>query len=109
MPEVQSVTSLQSSPEDERKRRMRGYLIAMTVRVICIILGVVVKGPIMWLAFAGAIFLPYFAVVFANAVGDSERSKAMAVSQKAPVLEAPAVKVQASDFKIVSKDGDAQG
>ena len=107
MPEVQSVTSLQSSPEEERKRRMRGYLIAMTVRVICIIMGVVVTGPLMWLCFAGAIFLPYFAVIFANAVGDSERTKAQRVVHQAPVLEAPPVKVQATEFKIVPKDGDA--
>ena len=99
MPEVQSVTSLNSSPEDERKRRMRGYLIAMIVRVICIVLGVFVSGPLMWVCFAGAIFLPYFAVVFANAAGDHQSKRATTVAKQAPSLT-----VAASDFKIM--DGD---
>ncbi|MEN9713504.1 MAG: hypothetical protein RLZZ164_168 [Actinomycetota bacterium] len=99
MPEVQSVTSLNSSPEEERKRRMRGYLIAMIVRVICIVLGVFVSGPLMWVCFAGAIFLPYFAVVFANAAGDQKSKGATAVTK-----QAPAISVAASDFKIM--DGD---
>ncbi len=98
MPEVQSVTNLHSSPEEERRRRMRGYVIAMLVRVVCIITGVVVTGPLMWLCFAGAIFLPYFAVVFANAVGDSAAKKATSVSRQATPLTA-----QPSDFKIVEK------
>lgn len=98
MPEVQSVTNLHSSPEEERRRRMRGYVIAMLVRVVCIIVGVIVTGPLMWVCFAGAIFLPYFAVVFANAVGDSAAKKATAVSRQAATLT-----TKASDFKIVEK------
>lgn len=98
MPDIQSVTNLHSSPEQERKRRMRGYLIAMSVRVVCIILGVVVKGPLMWVFFAGAIFLPYFAVVFANAVGDSTESKATA-----PTKRASSIKAGPSDFTIVDR------
>ena len=61
----------------------------------------------MWLFFAGAIFLPYFAVVFANSIGDSPKTTATGVTHQAPVLEAPPVKVDASDFKIVPKDADA--
>jgi hypothetical protein len=43
------------------------YLIAMTIRVICIVAAIFVEGWLMWFCFAGAIFLPYFAVVIANA------------------------------------------
>ena len=43
------------------------YLIAMTIRVVCIVAVIFVEGWLMWLCFAGAIFLPYFAVVIANA------------------------------------------
>ena len=43
------------------------YLIAMTIRVICIVSAIFVEGWLMWLCFAGAIFLPSFAVVKANA------------------------------------------
>jgi purine-cytosine permease-like protein len=64
---AQSITTVGESPELERKTRMVKYLIAMTIRVICIVSAIFVEGWLMWLCFAGAIFLPYFAVVIANA------------------------------------------
>jgi predicted tellurium resistance membrane protein TerC len=66
MAKAQSVTTLGESPEADRKRRMIRYSIAMTVRVICLIVGMFVQGWFMWVCFAGAIFLPYFAVILAN-------------------------------------------
>ena len=96
---MQSVTNVSASPEDERKRRMRGYLIAMTVRVICIVLGVYVSGWFMWVCFAGAIFLPYFAVVFANAAGEPTSKGATTVLKQAPALT-----VSATDFKIMDDE-----
>ena len=67
MSKAQSVTSVGQSPDEERRDRMKKYLISQIVRVICIILAVFVQGWAMWIFFAGAIFLPYFAVVLANA------------------------------------------
>lgn len=67
MDKAQSITTVGQSPESERKARMVKYLIAMTIRVICIVSAIFVEGWLMWLCFAGAIFLPYFAVVIANA------------------------------------------
>jgi heme O synthase-like polyprenyltransferase len=70
MKSSQSVTSLPASPVDERKKRMQKYLIMMSVRIVCLVLMLFVKG--WWLAVvaAGAILLPYFAVVIGN-VGTS--------------------------------------
>jgi hypothetical protein len=51
---------------------MLKYTLAMTIRVVCIVLAMFVDGWLMWLAFAGAIFLPYFAVVLANAQGPKQ-------------------------------------
>lgn len=76
MAKPQSVTSLEVSPEAERRGRMIKYTAAMSIRVVCIILAVMVQGWLMWVFFAGAIFLPYFAVVIANAVGSSQASGA---------------------------------
>lgn len=67
MDKPQSITTVGESPEAERNSRMVKYLIAMTIRVVCIVLALFVEGWLMWLCFAGAIFLPYFAVVLANA------------------------------------------
>jgi len=78
----QSVTSLEVSPEDERRSRMRKYSIAMTVRMVCIVLGVFLEGWLMWAAFAGAVFLPYFAVVLANSSSSSLGGSTKAVAPK---------------------------
>ena len=67
MDKTQSITTVGESPHSERKSRMVKYLIAMTIRVVCIVAAIFVEGWLMWLCFAGAIFLPYFAVVIANA------------------------------------------
>ena len=92
MEKRQSVTSLELSPDEERKRRMIRYSIAMSIRTLCIILGVITQGFWMWFFFAGAIFLPYFAVVLANAQGPSlSRGQSGAI--------APKLSVSASEFK----------
>ncbi len=101
MAATQSVTNVALSPEDERKRRMVRYLLAMSLRVVCIVLGVYVKGWLMWVCFAGAIFLPYFAVVIANATGSLD-SKA----PKATAVVAPQLRIEASDFKVVERDDE---
>lgn len=66
MKNPQSVTSLPQSPDDERHKRMIKYLITMGIRIICLVLMLFVQG--WWLAVcaAGAILLPYFAVVLGN-------------------------------------------
>jgi hypothetical protein len=63
-----SITELPPSPDHERHMRMVKYAVAMTVRMICIVLVVVVPG--WWRVIPGiaAVFLPYFAVVIANNV-----------------------------------------
>lgn len=81
-PKALSVTELAESPEDERKRRMKKYATAMTIRTVCVILIVVLPSPWLWLAALGAIFLPYFAVVIANQQSVSDNtSSAMSLSR----------------------------
>lgn len=92
MEKPQSATSLESSPEEERKSRLVKYTIAMSVRVVCLIVGVFLEGWAMWVAFAGAIFLPYFAVVVANAPG-----KSSTVAK----INSPTKSISADKFRIV--------
>ncbi|MDQ6527494.1 DUF3099 domain-containing protein [Nocardioides sp. LHD-245] len=68
------ITTAGSSPQDDLARRQKKYVIAMTIRTLCFI-GAAISGAagIHWLwpiLIAGAIILPYVAVVMANA-GDS--------------------------------------
>lgn len=73
-----SVTSVESSPEEERRSRFINYTVAMLIRLACIFLAVAIDGWLRWVFIAGAVLLPYFAVVAANSIG-STRSKAKAV------------------------------
>ncbi|CAB4538391.1 MAG: DUF3099 domain-containing protein [Actinobacteria bacterium] len=85
MAKRQSVTSLDLSPEQERKQRMIRYSVAMTIRTICIVLGVVTSGIWMWIFFALAIFLPYFAVVMANSQGGRSKSQSDRLAPKVTI------------------------
>lgn len=58
---------------EERVRRMRNYAITMAIRTACFLALIWVRGPWMLVFAAGAIFLPYFAVVIANAVSKNRR------------------------------------
>ena len=73
MMQQQSITTLPPSPEAERRARMIKYSIAMSIRVLCVIGLLFARG--WWLAVfaAGAIFLPYFAVVLANVQGSGRQ------------------------------------
>lgn len=97
MAKTQSVTSLGEAPEVERKRRMIRYTIAMTVRVLCLVLGMFTHGWLMWVLFAGAILLPYFAVVLANAQSNQEAPKTSAA------VEAPTLAISADSFREASE------
>lgn len=92
MAKIQSATSLEVSPEQERRSRMIKYSVAMSVRMVCIVIGVLVQGPLMWVAFAGAIFLPYFAVVIANSPGRTKASS---------TLVAPKLTISNEQIRIV--------
>ena len=66
----------------------------MVVRVLCIILAVAVPiGWLTWLFVAGAVFLPYFAVVIANAQGAGNGSS------KTKSAEAPTISISADAFR----------
>jgi hypothetical protein len=67
MAKQQSITSLPRSPQDDRRSRMIQYTVAMSIRVVCIVLCLFVRGWWLLLPAAGAVFLPYVAVVLANA------------------------------------------
>lgn len=62
------ITTAQEAPEEDLDHRQRRYIIAMTVRTLCF-LGAVAVGPgwFRWVLLSGAVFLPYIAVVVANA------------------------------------------
>ncbi len=62
------VTSVGVNPMKDRAYRIRMYFLTMTVRMACVISLFWVRGPWIILVAAGAIVLPYVAVLIANAV-----------------------------------------
>lgn len=66
MKQQSSITSLPLSPEVERRNRMLKYTLAMSIRVLCILSMLFLKGWWLVVPAIGAIVLPYFAVVIAN-------------------------------------------
>lgn len=78
----QSATALEASPDEERHSRLVKYTVAMSIRMVCIVLGVFTQGWLMWVFFALAIFLPYFAVVIANEQGSTKRVNTTVIAPK---------------------------
>ncbi|MFC4556451.1 DUF3099 domain-containing protein [Georgenia faecalis] len=65
--QVHSITSVRRAlAEDVHDRTVR-YLISMTVRTLCVFGAAFTEGWIRWVLVAGAVVLPYIAVVAANA------------------------------------------
>lgn len=69
---VTTITSARRTLEQDVGRRTSRYLLSMSIRTVCLILAVVVEGPLRWGFMAGAIVLPYVAVVMANAGRERE-------------------------------------
>ena len=88
MKQPQSVTDLPESPEDEHRRRVFQYVLAMSIRVVCVVACIWVRGWWLLIPAAGAIILPYIAVVLAN-VGSRRRSTVLRPGDTTLLLDAP--------------------
>jgi hypothetical protein len=65
--DIHRITTAQTGLSQEQRARTRRYLISMGIRTACFIAAVVASGWLRWVFLAGALFLPYMAVVMANA------------------------------------------
>lgn len=66
MKKTQSVTSVPESPAEDRRRRMIQYVVAMSIRMVCVLLLFFVHGWWLLAVAIGAVVLPYIGVVLAN-------------------------------------------
>src|SRR5512133_178678 len=80
------ITTAAPSLTEDLSRRTRRYLIQMSVRVVCFLGAVLIDHWTRWLLLAGAVVLPYVAVLLANAGG--ERHAARVPGPPAPALPA---------------------
>lgn len=77
---AQVVTTARRPLRDEQSVRVRKYLIAMGIRTACFAGAYFATGWLRWVMVAAAVFLPYFAVIVANAV----KPRALSVATNRP-------------------------
>lgn len=65
--ETVHITSARTSNSADIRGRQNRYLFSMAIRTVCVVLAVVTTGYLRWAFIAGAVALPYVAVVMANA------------------------------------------
>lgn len=116
-PEVQSITSVPESLDDDQTRRAKVYLIQMGIRLVCFIAAIffLTTGPawLGWILAVGAVVLPYTAVVFVNAGPNRTPRDAQAYVSEGPATLPPAgdgpddARRPASDTEHTVIDGDA--
>ena len=65
-PEVFAITEARQSLSQEQQSRTRRYLVSMGIRTACVLGAIFIPGWPRWVLIAGAVVLPYLAVVIAN-------------------------------------------
>lgn len=63
---VYSITGTRRGLSEDVSARTRRYALTMGIRTVCFLLAVLTTGWLRWTFMAGALLLPYFAVVIAN-------------------------------------------
>lgn len=69
--ETYRITAAPTSHTDDISVRYRKYVISMVIRTLCVVCFAFIDHWTRWLFVAGAVFLPYVAVVLANAGRES--------------------------------------
>ncbi len=97
-PDPTVITSARPSRSADIRRREIRYLVSMGIRTACFVLAIVTHGPLRWVLVAGAVFLPYVAVVVANATDRREFSGPTAFHvEDRPLLERGAFQPDEAD------------
>lgn len=63
---IYRITTARKSVAADQATRVRGYVISMSIRIACFALALVTTGVLRWILVAGAVLIPYLAVVYAN-------------------------------------------
>lgn len=74
------ITDARTSHSDDLSHRQKRYLASMGIRTLCFVGAVVVDSWLRWVLVVAALFLPYIAVVMANAVSRRPPTRAKTLS-----------------------------
>ena len=88
VPEVAVVTAARLSHTDDITLRQRRYVLTQSVRIACVVLATMLPVSLFWkgVFMLGAIALPWFGVVMANAGPTVSRSRKTSLVQR-PTVE----------------------
>ncbi|KNH15605.1 hypothetical protein ACU18_16700 [Arthrobacter sp. ZBG10] len=84
--EVHSITEAGGAHSEAIRQRMIKYAVAMGIRMVCLVLIFVVDGWFKIIPIAGAVFLPWFAVIIANG-DDTAAGHSDSLIDAAPLAE----------------------
>ncbi|MCZ2402644.1 DUF3099 domain-containing protein [Paenarthrobacter sp. Z7-10] len=84
---IHNITDARTGQTDDMHRRMVKYALAMGIRLVCLLLIFVLDGWLKLIAVAGAVFLPWIAVVIANGGSDTVNEHSAALLDSAPLAE----------------------
>jgi len=103
-PEVTLVTSAGRSHSDDIALRQRRYVLTQSVRIVCVLLAAFLPVPVAWkgLLIVGAVLLPWFGVVMANAGPTAARSRPTALVDR-PVEPQP-VRIAIEPGRVIDQD-----
>ena len=101
-----TITSAQRALSDEQAGRTRKYLISMGIRTACVIGAIFIPGWPRWVLIAGAVILPYLAVVIANAGRERDTGAPAEVTPQAHAA-LPASGVAIEGVVVASDEGQA--
>ena len=103
--QVFRITGARTGLTEDVRGRQRRYVISMLVRTLCVLLAVVlwdVQRVLAFIALAGGVLLPYFAVVIANA--GRERAPGLpstfAVPPETPLMLGPGGNVRIGQRRL---------
>lgn len=89
----QQITTADTALDDDMKSRIIKYSITMAIRTFCFVAAYFFFRAdltvLMWICVAGAVVLPYPAVIFANAGRERTTNDASALLDNAPMPELP--------------------
>jgi hypothetical protein len=72
---VPLITDARSPASAEHDSRVKRYALTMGFRTACFVAMIFVEGPLRWVLFAGAVLLPYVAVIVANQANERSQQK----------------------------------
>ena len=104
VPEVAVVTAARLSHTDDITLRQRRYVLTQSVRIVCVVAAALLPVALFWkgVFMLGAVALPWFGVVMANAGPTVSRRKRSALVDRPAPLEP--VRIAIEPGRVIDQD-----